>query len=82
MRRLAKLSGWGITGDNIDTMRRGGMLLPDNEGHAYRILSIVVKQNGGMSEEGRNWPEVFYREGRGDIRDKVGLLEWKKTKTE
>lgn len=64
----------------IEAMRAGGMELPTPDGQAFRILGIVVKQNAGPDGK-RDWPTRFYREGLGDIFDKVGLLSWKKDKT-
>jgi hypothetical protein len=60
----------------LEAMRRGGMQLPKDDGNAYRILSIVVRQNSGPDGK-RNWPARFYREGFGNIDDVVGLLSWK-----
>src|SRR5215469_5980083 len=66
----------------IEAMRAGGMKLPQKDGQAYRLLAIVVRQNAGWDGK-REWPNIFYREGKVDrpeIDDKVGLKIWQKSK--
>jgi|SRR5215831_2788082 len=64
----------------IPAMRAGGMILPETDAQAWRILSIVIKQNAGNDGK-RDWPARFYRQevvaGHSSMDDKVGLLSWR-----